>query len=254
MDRQAARAQQQRRAAGPGGRYVEEEASSSSEEEDDGEIPEAKEAQFLETLLRIRRREPAIYQPDVKLYSSSDASDASDAEEGGAEEGGKAKRRKPMYLKDVLARQALEGGGAGGSDSDDEEGGQQAAAPQHRSKVKAYDREQEDLRAAFLNAAGDAEGGEEGGGGEDAFGGVLRRREGNGGAKGGGKGAAAKRVPELLDAVFGGDGKPLDEGERFLKEFIMNKGERAGGVLEGFRGLGRDLGEGFEREGLVERV
>ncbi len=72
--------------------------------QDDGYIPEDTERRIFETLLRIKRKDPAIYDSSVAFFPEPD-------EEAGKEEGeggdgvGKAKGEKPLYLKDVLARQ-----------------------------------------------------------------------------------------------------------------------------------------------------
>lgn len=70
--------------------------------QDEGEIPSDTEAQIFDTLLRIRRKDPAIYQKDVAFFNR-------DQEEGEGEEGEgvktKPKKEKPMYLKDLIAKQ-----------------------------------------------------------------------------------------------------------------------------------------------------
>jgi hypothetical protein len=70
--------------------------------QDLGEIPEETEVAILETMLRIRKKDPAIYQPDFYFFGKGD-------EEEGSEEKVKgesvSKKAKPLYLKDVLARQ-----------------------------------------------------------------------------------------------------------------------------------------------------
>jgi hypothetical protein len=65
-------------------------------------------AQVLETLLRIRRQDPLIYQKDVRFFPEEEGQ----GQEGeGDEEGaGKTKSKqqrddKPMYLRTVLAQQ-----------------------------------------------------------------------------------------------------------------------------------------------------
>ncbi len=69
--------------------------------QDEGEIPEEVEAKIFDTLLRIRSQDPAIYQKDVKFFQEEEEGD--DAEGGGA--AGKSKKAKPIYLKDMIAKQ-----------------------------------------------------------------------------------------------------------------------------------------------------
>lgn len=88
-------------------------------------------------------------------------------------------KAKKLYLKDVLARQALEHGPElPSSDDDDGErqrgGGAGTAGPR---APKAYDAEQEDLRRAFLSAAADGDDGGADDGAEELLGGMVRRRQ-----------------------------------------------------------------------------
>lgn len=70
--------------------------------QDDGQIPEDTEAAIFQTLLRIKRQDPAIYRPDVAFFEEGD-DDGDDQDE--AEEGGSKRAKRPMYLKDMLAKQ-----------------------------------------------------------------------------------------------------------------------------------------------------
>ena len=69
--------------------------------------------------------------------------------------------------------QALENGGAGGSDEEDDDHQGLAGAPDPRSYVA----EQDDLKKAFLSAAGEVE--EDLADAEEELGGVLKRRKGS---------------------------------------------------------------------------
>jgi hypothetical protein len=59
----------------------------------------------LATLLKIRRHDPEVFQPDVKFFGDEeDAQEKGGGEEEGAE--GKPRRKeKPMFLRTVLAQQ-----------------------------------------------------------------------------------------------------------------------------------------------------
>jgi protein KRI1 len=67
--------------------------------QDDGYIPEDTERRIFETLLRIRRKDPAIYDSSVAFFPEE-----AEGEDGQEKEKGP-KDQKPLYLKDVLARQ-----------------------------------------------------------------------------------------------------------------------------------------------------
>lgn len=73
-------------------------------QEDDGEIPEETEAQILETLIKIRRKDPSIYNKDVAFFQEPDSEGD---EEGGEGEGaaGGTKKAKPMALRQFIAKQ-----------------------------------------------------------------------------------------------------------------------------------------------------
>ena len=215
---------------------------SDSEEEDDGYIPDRKQAQIFETLLKIRAKDPSVYDADAKFYSSSSEDEDEEGGDGDGDEGGEgkkaaaaaAKKERPMYLKDLHYQQAMEGGGASSSEEEDAAAG---AGRRRGPAVKTYGQEQEELKGAFLQAFEEEVGQEAaaaaGGDGEDEFGGVLKRRhkpqrdDAEGGAGEGQGGGEEARVQALLNGYFGAD-DALPEGDRFLKSYILNKVRRAG--------------------------
>lgn len=170
-----------------------------------------------------------------------------------------------MFLKDVVYKQAMERAEGGESDSESDDG--PGRSDDDLPAVQTYTQEQQELKAAFLDAFKS----EVGKGNEEAeedaeFGGVLKPRK-KGAAAGGGGGAGGtnadadaddQRVQELLDMYFAGDekrsnsnsGAPLDEGDQFLRNFILNRGwvETDGGARDGSEGEGDD----FEDEAAVE--
>lgn len=197
---------------------IDSEDESTSEEEDDGIIPDKTEAQIFETLMKIKRKDKSIYDKDAKFYSSEEESDG----EGG-KRAKKKRKEKPMYLKDVVYKEAMDLAAGLGSDSDDEnEGGRRRG--DEGPVVKTYTQEQQDLKNQFLHAfdeEAEAEGDEE-------FGGVLKARKkannvGEGDVEDGGEGDEGK-VQELLDAYFNAGGKELPEEDKFLRSYILNKG------------------------------
>jgi protein KRI1 len=206
------------------------EEESSSEEEDDGYIPDKTEAQIFETLMKIRRKDKSIYDKEAKFYSSDDG-EGEDGEEGGRKK--KTKKEKPMYLKDVVYKEAMDRAAGLGTDSDeDEENGGGRDGGRKSDNVKTYKEEQQDLKNSFLQAFEtevDAQG-------DDDFGGVLkaRRKAARAAAAAAaagedvgnvGEGREEARVQELLDAYFTSEGKKeMGEDDKFLRSFILKKG------------------------------
>lgn len=66
--------------------------------QDDGFIAEETEAQILATLKKLRSKDPEIYDPSKRFFKDDDARDGDEAP-------AKAKKAKPMLLKDVLFQQ-----------------------------------------------------------------------------------------------------------------------------------------------------
>uniref|UniRef100_A0A1D1Z208 RING-type E3 ubiquitin transferase n=1 Tax=Anthurium amnicola TaxID=1678845 RepID=A0A1D1Z208_9ARAE len=170
------------------------------EEEDDVVGSKKKDAQFYDAIVRVKRNDPAIYREDAKLYSSDE-----EEEEGGEEDDGqkpKTKKEKPLYIKDVVAKQLLEEG----PEFEDAEPSRAGQRP-----LKSYMEEQEENKRAFLEAAQAALGSDE----DDLFkekkavrDQVVDEDEGE--------------IQNKLDEYFGADAN-LDENEMFLKNFFLNK-------------------------------
>lgn len=71
-------------------------------------------AQVLETLVRIKRKDPVIFQKDVVLFPEETAADADGEAAAAAGEHKKEKgSSKPVYLRTVLAKQVGVGTAAG---------------------------------------------------------------------------------------------------------------------------------------------
>lgn len=116
--------------------------SESEDEDEDGWLPAKTDAQIFETLAKIKKKDPVIYSAEATFYDD-------DGEEEEEEEGLRVEKKKPMYLKDVVARQLLEGG-------DNEEAGR---APK---RVATYADEQQELKNAFLQSVAEADSEDEG--------------------------------------------------------------------------------------------
>lgn len=114
--------------------------SESEDEDEDGKLPAKTDFQIFETLARIKKKDPTIYQPEVKFYDDEDEEDEEDV---AAVE---TMKKKPLYLKDVQARHLLD-------EDDDEEDVPKKKPP----RVKTYADEQEELKHSFLRSVAEAE-------------------------------------------------------------------------------------------------
>jgi len=183
-------------------------------------VPDATRDGVLETLAKIKARDPAIYAKDSHFYASSSSGEEGEGGEEGEEwgEGGAAgararRKAKKVKLRDHIAQRALAEGAEALAASDSEEGGRAEG-----KRPPTYREEQEEVRQAFLQAAG-GEGGE-GGGDGPGFGGLELRRRAAGGA-------GAEPDAGLLDRAFGEKGE-MSAGQAFLRDFIAKKGWAAG--------------------------
>lgn len=182
----------------------ESESGSESSSSDETDIKKT-DIKFFDNLLKVKNRDPSLYS-NAKLFES----DSSDTEEEDIKDGNeKHTKKKPMYLKDVMARHLIEKG----PELDDEEG----SSIKTKRADKSYNDEQEELRKAFLDAVEDEE--EDG---EQEF--LKLKERKNEEVSGDGNAADADGVEfeKKLGDYFGGEGE-LDEGSMFLRDFFKNK-------------------------------
>uniref|UniRef100_A0A452ZE24 Kri1-like C-terminal domain-containing protein n=1 Tax=Aegilops tauschii subsp. strangulata TaxID=200361 RepID=A0A452ZE24_AEGTS len=186
----------------------EDEDDSDDESDEDEAVAAASrrvDRRVLQVIRRIRSGDSAIFDKDAKVYSSS--SEDEDDAEGEPKEGKKAKKERPLYLKDVNAQHLLE------------EGPEFAAQAGRGSKYDriAYNELQREGLKEFLEAEkkalGDGDDEE-----DDLF--KAKQAEGDGGDSE--EDEDEKQTEELLGEVFGDDDK-LDENEKFLKNYILNR-------------------------------
>lgn len=180
--------------------------SSDEDEDEDGLIPERTEIQIYETLAKIKKKDPLIYQKDAKLYNEGE-------DEGEEENVEKPKKKKSLYLKDVMAQHLLENG------SDFEE-------KRVRNVPKSYAEEQDELKRAFMEA-GESD--------DEDDGGLLtvkkktakellrEKKEEDEAVAEAEQRAKDAGIARKLNEYFGKD-DDLDENDRFLKNYLMNKG------------------------------
>jgi len=113
-------------------------------------LQSALDDRFLETLLKIRRRDPSIYQAGAKLLGGSDEEDEEE-DERAAQKQKSGGAKKPVFLREVQAKQLLEraNGDAAGESSSDEDVDEAAAAA---ARGPTYAEEQEQAKREFLAA------------------------------------------------------------------------------------------------------
>lgn len=165
---------------------------------------------FLEAFAKIKQRDASIYDANAKLFhdiastsSEEDASAGSDSESDGGHKPRSRQKSTPKYLRQVLAEQALEGGSDSNTDDTTAE------------RPRTYNQEQQDVKSAFLEAAGEA--GQELEDGE--FGQVLKKRPAR--AAGGPQADLNKPViKELLVKCFDPKENPEDA---FLRDFVQGQ-------------------------------
>lgn len=73
------------------GEEEDEEDSSSSDDDEDDEavLEELAQPDFLQALVRIKNKDPALYQSDVRLFNEEDEEEGEDEEEDGKQKKGK---------------------------------------------------------------------------------------------------------------------------------------------------------------------
>lgn len=203
-----------------------EESSEDSEEEDvfyDLVNSSKHDSKLFDALIKIRKNDPTLVNNDVKLFESENEEDEEEEDE---EEEVRNGSKKPMYLKDVVAKHLIEEG------------------PEFVEKdVKSYSEEQEELRRAFLDAADAAtDAGEEGD--------LLKEKKYDKAEENN-----DSVLDEKLDTYFG-DEEMLDENNRFLKNYFRNslwidKGKDKKPLLDDFATFSEDEEE-LERQDEYE--
>lgn len=170
---------------------------SSGDDDDEDEEPDKSgknDLKFFETLVRVKKKDPAILSDNVKVYSSDEEDDDED------EKPRAAKKERPLYLKDVNARHLIE------------EGPEFEEKPlKYDSKV--YNKEQAEGVKAFLEAEKAAFAYVDD---EDD---ILKVKEKAGEAE---KDENTQKMDQNLDEYFGKD-DDLSDNEKFLKEYLRNR-------------------------------
>uniref|UniRef100_A0A3Q2P944 Protein KRI1 homolog n=1 Tax=Fundulus heteroclitus TaxID=8078 RepID=A0A3Q2P944_FUNHE len=200
-------------------------SSESSSDDSEVELDPALERDFYRTLSLLKKKDPKIYEKDARFYSE-DASQDQDRPSTS-----KQAKVKPMYLKDYERKVILEKEGKYEDDDDSDE--EEAAKRRERAASPSYIQEQKQLKESFRRFVEDSddEGGEEGGTST-----LLTRRVKTQEEKDKEeadyldwlKGQAELDGPEeVKDMKYLRDywnDPQLDEKERFLRDYVLNKG------------------------------
>ncbi|XP_077981504.1 protein KRI1 homolog [Glandiceps talaboti] len=210
----------------------EDESSSEIEDEDASALTPQIEKDFLRALSAVKFKDPKIYQKDVAFYHSEESSDTTDEEENEAEKE-KKEKDQPMYLKDYERKILVEQDGKfkdedeSEDDKEEKEGNERST----RAASPSYVEEQRMLKESFKTALLDSSDSEEE---EKKF---LSKREkteeelekeeedyiqwlkGQKDVEEDERKGLAEMVPLQK---YWTDPK-LDDGERFLRDYILNK-------------------------------
>ena len=210
-------------------RYGDDDSSDASTEDEDGSLlTPALDLQIMRAVDKIRQKKPEVYAAGTSFYAQDAGEDA------GEPAGGERARKQRKGEKLTLKRQLLEDG-ADALASDDEDGDQ---PPPSTGKL-AYDREQRELRAAFVETGdGDGDGDNflsvsskpaaERGVGPDEYAAWLRDQAG-----------AADESVTLRRYLSGGE--ELNDEDRFLRDYILHaKWKRGAGAESDEDGEGEE--------------
>uniref|UniRef100_A0A6J0TG90 Protein KRI1 homolog n=1 Tax=Pogona vitticeps TaxID=103695 RepID=A0A6J0TG90_9SAUR len=218
----------------------EESSSESESSEEEAELDPKLDRVFYSTLAMLKKKDPRIYQKDVTFYSKEDSSSASDSEKKTPK-----KKEKPMFLKDYERKVILEKGGKYEDEEDEEEARVQSS--------KSYVEEQKELKKSFQKFVEDSDDEEEAESGTSSA--LLRKcvkskeekehEEADyiSWLKGQEKSEAEEELQDLAPLKEYWNDPKLDEGERFLRDYILNKR---------YKEAGEEEEEEEEEEGLPE--
>ncbi|KAG0539236.1 LOW QUALITY PROTEIN: hypothetical protein BDA96_03G305200 [Sorghum bicolor] len=191
------------------------ESESSEEDEEAAIASRLVDRRVFEVIRRIRSGDPRILDKDAKVYSESEEEEGGEEGEGAEKEEEfkqgkkKAKKEKPLYLKDVNARHLLEEG---------PEFAAQASRSSSKFERISYDEQQKKGLEAFLEAQKEVLRGDDDD--DDLF--QVKPKARAGADDEVEEDEEEKQTKELAGKVFGND-EELDENEKFLKEFFLKR-------------------------------
>ncbi|KAG8223597.1 hypothetical protein J437_LFUL004120 [Ladona fulva] len=196
-------------------------SSSSSDEETDVEANEAFDKEFYHTLSCLKAKDPKIYDKEVNFFENADKKAENDEKKSN-------KKSKPMYLRDYERKLILEKGGVL---SDEDEALDNDDEKEEQVHSPSYYEEQEAIKKSFKKALTD-NGVEE----ENSIGGLFSRKMKTSEEE-------AKEADEYAAWLQGRKDElqneeeaktlsylrsywtdpSLDEGEAFLRDYILEK-------------------------------
>ncbi|KAL3868697.1 hypothetical protein ACJMK2_041474 [Sinanodonta woodiana] len=230
-------------------------SSSETEDEDAEALTDKLEKEWLSTLVALKRKDPKIYQKDFKFYHESENEDEESSDSDKKKK--KSKKEKPLYLKDYERKVLLEKGGIL-NDSDEEEEEKEREMENEAVKNPNYFEEQEKIRQSF-KATLETDTSDD----EDIL--VERKKTMNEKEKEekdylewqkGQKKSKVSQAGIEIDSMQDLWQNPnLDEGEKFIHGYILNKGylDKEKNRVPTYEEVVDD-GEGFsEEEDILEK-
>lgn len=214
--------------------YDEGDDSNSETEDEDAEgLTPQIEKDFLKTLSIIKSRDPKMYTKDAKFYESEDSNSEDDQPGSSRRPKESSRKEKPMYLKDYERKIIVEKEGKFTDDVEDEDEMEDDAEERERAMSPTYAEEQQRLKDSFFSAVHDNADDDDDD--EEDDGGILTMKKKS---KSDEEEEEKKYIEWLKGAKdsLGQDAEQLDplrkfwtdpaldDGEKFLRDFILNKG------------------------------
>ncbi|XP_039901713.1 protein KRI1 homolog [Simochromis diagramma] len=202
--------------------------SESSSDDSEVELDPGVERDFYRTLSLLKKKDPKIYERDAKFYSEGASS--SDAKPSTSKE----KAVKPMYLKDYERKVILEREGKY-EDDDDDSDDEEAVKRKERAASPSYMQEQKELKESFRKFIQDSDDDDEAGEADRASQLLTKRIKTQEEKdkeeadyvewlKGQGELEGAEEVKDMKYLKDYWNDPELDEKERFLRDYVLNKG------------------------------
>ncbi|XP_072255702.1 protein KRI1 homolog [Pyxicephalus adspersus] len=194
--------------------------SSSSESEDEPEIDPELDKDFYRTLSLLKKKDPRIYQEDTTFYRETDETSSKQS---------KSTKEKPMYLKDYERKVILEKEGK--YEDEESSDGEDGIFQDQRSRSPTYLEEQRQIKESFQKFVRDSDSEED----EGTTANLLTKRVKTkkeqeaeeekyvAWLKGQKEIEEKEDLKEMSYLKQYWTDPSLDEGEKFLRDYILNK-------------------------------